>query len=410
MYYIQFAIKNIFRKKQRSFVTIFTICLGFCALGVLSGMLNNIYSRLKEQAIINEKLGHITFVKAGYFQYGKVNFNEYLWNQEELEKIIEIIKSNDEVILTSPRLSLFGTLNKSDISSIYISEGILPEDNKILSQTNIDGRVNQNIQNIDFSNVAIGSELAKNLDIKVGESLTLLGIAYDGTPNAIDVVVNSIYNTGNPATNDKFLLINLEIVQELYGKKSAEKIIVTVKNSKRIKAIQQELNYSLENAGYNIDSKSWDEISVSYLKVRKMFSVIFRVLIVIISIIILLMMLNTFYMNITERTLEIASMRAMGLTRGRISYLFCLEGLIMSILGSVIAIAMLLLIKFILKTVNITFVPPVASVEVPVEIILIPTNLTCLFMVFISLGVISSLLSVTDVLQKSIAETLKYKI
>ena len=70
MNYLQLAFRNILRHRKRTFVTVMTVCLGFTAIGVMGGMLNNIFSRLKAQAIVVEKLGHLTFAKEGFFENG----------------------------------------------------------------------------------------------------------------------------------------------------------------------------------------------------------------------------------------------------------------------------------------------------------------------------------------------------
>jgi putative ABC transport system permease protein len=410
MNYFDFALKSIFRKKHRTYITIFSISLGFCALCVLGGILNNIFSRLKEQAIVNEKIGHISIAKKGFSKNAKVTPEEYIFQEKELNKLVELIRSIEDVELVSPRLSLVGIMYHNNNSSIFISEAIVPSDDEILNKINIDGRTERINQKIKDNRIAIGSEFAENFKIKVGDELTLLVNTIDGSPNAVDVIVNEIFNTGNPATNDKFILITLSIAQELLGIKGADRIVVTIKKIENINILQKELMKSSENAGFDIELKTWDIISNSYLKVKKMFTIIFRVIIAIISIIVCLMLVNIFQMSISERSFEIASMRAMGLTKQKIEFLFCVEGFIMSLIGCIGAIPILLIIKWILHLLNLTFVPPVASISVPVNIILNMIDLIIVSIIFLFIGIISSLISINIIVQKKINKSLIYNI
>ena len=411
MNYLNLAIRNIRRQKSRSVVTIFTICLGFTALGVIGGILTNIFSRLKEQAIVNEKLGHITIAKEGFFKNGKINPEDYLWNEEELNTILKLIKANDEVAIATPRLSLFGLASNGTSSTIFITEAIIPQDDQKLINTNIDGRVERETTTLSDSNgkqtdVAIGSELASNLNLKKGDYLTLLTSTKDGIANAVDVDITQIYNTGNPAVNDKFILSNFHTMQELYDTKGAERIVVTIKDIKNINETKTDLIATLNDLGYKIESKTWDELSLTYGKVKNMFGVIFRVLTIIITFIVLLTLLNTMQMAVNERSREIGTIRAIGVLRRDVVKLFCLEGIIMGLLGCALAIPILLLITFILKTIGVTFIPPVASTEVPINLILKLKNIIPVFILFMVASLVSSFLASRKIANQKIVSSL----
>jgi len=409
---IVFAVRNIFRNRKRSVVTIFTICLGFTALGVIGGMLNNIFSRLKEQAIVNEKVGHFTISKEGYDENGKISPQEYLWTKSELEKIKSIVKSNQNVVLATPRLSLFGMVSNGNSSTIFISEAIEPNDDKILSKTNIDGRVkDKSIVSIPATEdkkdvVAISEELSKNLKIKQGDNLTLLTSTKDGIANALDVVIGEVYNTGNPGTNDKFVLMNFSKAQELYDTDGAQRLVVTVKDFSKIEETQEQILNQLKQKGFKVESKTWDKISLSYGKVKTMFGVIFRVLSIIISFIVLLTLLNTMQMNVNERTKEIGTLGAMGMLKKTIVKIFCLEGLIMGVFGCLLALPILLFIKLLLQWLNITFIPPVASSEVLIDLIFKAPTIISVFVMFVVASVVSSFFAARRITNQPIINSL----
>ncbi len=411
MDYINFAIRNIRRHKKRSLVTIFTICLGFTALGIIGGILTNIFSRLKEQSIVTEKLGHLTFAKEGFYENGKLNPEAYLWNEKEMNGIISILENSGEVELATPRLSLFGVASNGKASTIFITEAIVPEDDHRLIKTNVDGRTDREdislgIENSKNSDVAIGSELSSSLQLKEGDYLTLLTTTKDGIANAVDVDIKEVYNTGNPANNDKYVLSNFYMAQELYDTKGAERIVVTLKEPQRIDEVQAKLNGLLKGAGYKVESKTWDKLSLTFGKVKTMFGVIFRVLTIIITVIVLLTLLNTMQMAVSERTREIGTIRAIGVLRRNIVKLFCTEGILMGAIGCLLALPILFLIAFILKTLNVTFIPPVASTEVPIALILKPTNIVPVFVLFVVASFVSSFLASKKIAKQKVVNSL----
>ena len=410
MNYLNFAVRNIKRHKKRTIITVFIICLGFTALGVIGGMLNNIFSRIKEQAVITEKLGHITIAKEGFFENGKIAPEDYLWNQKELDGILGIIRSDENVIMATPRLSLFGIASNGKSSTIFITEGIVPEDDKLLTKTNIDGRTERDFMiDVDIeekSEVAIGSELSENLKIGEGDYLTLLTSTKDGIANAVDVDIAKVYNTGNPGTNDKFLLSNFYMMQNLYDTDGAQRIVVTIKDSDDIDRIESILTDKLYVAGYAVESKQWSELSQSYTKVKSMFGVIFRVLTVIITVIVLLTLLNTMRMAVNERAKEIGTIRAIGVLKKNVIKIFCAEGILMGLLGCVLAIPILFGVQFLLKVLNITFIPPVASTEVPINLILKPFYIIPVFILFTVASFLSSFFASRKIARQKVVTSL----
>jgi putative ABC transport system permease protein len=412
MNYLQFAYRNILRHRRRSFVTIMTVCLGFVALGVLGGFLNNIFSRLKGQAVVAERFGHLPFAKKGFYQNGKLEPEKYLWNAKELETLLAVVRQNIDVELATPRLRMFGVTSNGKASTIFVTEAIVPEDDQKLIKTNVDGRsgiegmVTFGARNRDNSSVIVGSELASMLKIKKGQNVTLLTSTKDGVANAVDVKISGDYNTGNPATNDKFILSDFSLAQNLYDTDGAERVIVTLKNPENIEIVKAQLIEELADAGLQVEAKTWDELSPSYKKVTTLFGIIFRVLTIIISVIVLLTVLNTMQMVVSERTKEIGTMRAIGMLRGQVIKLFCVEGLIMGVLGCLLAIPILFAIAGLLQVMGISFVPPVASVAVPLVMMFKIKNLLLVFTLFSVVAIVSSFLVSRKIAAQQIVDSL----
>ena len=412
MNYFQLSLRNILRHRNRSLVTITTVCLGFIALGVIGGVLTNIFSRLKGQAIVIEKLGHITFAKEGFHENGKLNPEKYLWDKPQVAGILQTLRADPDVVIATPRIKMYGIASNGKASTIFITEAIVPDDDQQLIKTPIDGRIEDagtvslSSEKARFSEVAIGSELASMLGVKKGEHLTLLATTKDGQANAVDVDVATVYNTGNPGTNDKFVLTDFTLAQQLYDTEGAERIIVTVKQPEKVLEVKERLLSKLKSAGYLVEAKGWEEQSLTYNKVKMMFGAIFRVLTIIITVIVLLTLLNTMQMAITERTREIGTMRAIGMLRRDVIKIFSIEGVMMGIIGCMVAVPILFLISNLLQVANITFIPPVASSAVPLVLKLDPQKLVFVFVVFTIAALISSFLVARKISRQKVVDSL----
>jgi len=386
--------------------------LGFTAIGVMGGMLNNIFSRLKGQAIVMEKLGHLTFAKKGFFENGKMAPEEYLWEKNELNDILRIIRKDPKVEMATPRLSMFGIASNGEASTIFITEAVVPEDDQRLLHADIDGRteiagtVTLPKDPSKRAEIAIGSELSANLGVGAGEYLTLLTTTKEGMANAVDADIAYVYNTGNPATDDKFVLTNFSLAQELYDTEGAQRVVVVLKDQSQIETARTDLLASLDQAGYEVETQSWNELSLFYTKITNMFGVIFRVLTVIITFVVLLTLLNTMQMAVTERTREIGTMRAIGMLKSSVVKIFCSEGIIMGILGCLLAIPILFLISNLLGALDVSFIPPVASAPVPIRLILTPQRILFAFTLFSIAALVSSFLASKRISNQKVVDSL----
>lgn len=409
---VRLAFRNTLRHRNRTIVTIMAVFLGFTALGFMGGMVNNIFSRLKAQAIIVEKLGHITFAREGFFLNGKMDPEKYLWNKKELSEILEILKADQDVEIATPRIRMFGVVSNGKASSLFVSEAVVPEDDARLirvpvdNRTDITGAVTLHSEKSRENEVAIGSELSALLGVGDGQYFTLMSTTKDGMANAIDADIGSVYNTGNPATNDKFVLANFHLAQRLYDTDGAERIVVVLRHPEKIDDVKNRLLRKLASAGHKVEAQRWDELSLFYNKVTAMFGVIFSVITVIITIVVLLVLLNTMLMAVSERTKEIGTMRAIGMTRSTVVRIFCAEAIIIGTVGCVLALPLLFGISFLLEFLKVSFIPPVASAPIPIKLMLLPEKLVGVFLLFMMAALMSAYFISKRIAGKNVADLL----
>jgi putative ABC transport system permease protein len=412
MEYLTYAFRNILQHRRRSLITILAVTFGYTALAVFGGMVNNIFQRLKDQAITVEKLGHLTVAKEGFFTNGKMEPEKYIFTRQESDSLLAALRSDPAVKLATPRLRLFGIASNGKASTIFLSEAIVPDEDKVLTaeiepgNPNVTGIVN--LPTDRETEVAIGSELSSILGVGEEQYLTLLTNTVTGMANAVDAKVNTVYNTGNPATNDKYVLMPYGLAQKLYDTEGCERIVVLLKDEGLLEADRARLTEKLNGMGFVVEIQTWNELSLFYERVTAMFGVIFRVISVIITLVVLLTMLNTVYMSVTERTREIGTLRAMGMQRSTVIRIFVYEALLMGILGVVLSAIPITLVYNLMAFLKISFIPPVASAPVMIKLVLQPPKLVAVFAMFIVSALLASLFASRGAARKKITDALGF--
>ncbi len=406
--WLKISIRNILKNSRRSIITIMAIALGFVAVNLFQGYVHSTYKKLKKSAIQGEGLAHLTIYKKDYLTKGKIYPEKYMFNQEENQKITQLVKKIPEVKLITPRLDVSGIISNGKNSQIFISQGLVPDEDLLIrgdiTETNpIQG---QYLAQDDPSGVVIASGLAEILNLKIGDYAVIMSNTLDGMANALDIRVRGVMNTALAATNDKLLLMTYRHAQSLFDTNSSDRLVVLLKDESQTALVQSRLSRILRENGFDVEVKTWYELSDFYKQVKNMFDMIFAFIFTIVLVIVIMSIINTMTMSIMERTRETGTMRALGANRSTVRILFATEGAVLGLLGCGVGIILSVCAYLSIKSANITYIPPAASVPVPLEIDMVwPTIIKNLFaMTF--LAVIASFFPAKRASKKSIIDAL----
>lgn len=403
---IKFGIRNIFNNKRRSIVTIIAITMGFSSLNLFGGYIQSIYTGLTEQAIIGERLGHLTVVKKDYFTKGKLFPEKYTFTQKELLALQGVLENSEGVKLISPRMDISGLITNGKVSTIFISEGIRPGDMKIIR-----GKYSDLPGMLDEENPiggAVSEELASLLGLKIGDDAVLMLTTLDGQINALDLNVAETYNTGNVGTNDKYVLLPFSYAQEIYDHKGASRIIVLLDDISLIPAVMDNMRKQLSVIGLEVDIKTWKEMSGFYKQVRTMFDMIFMFIFIIVLIIVVMSILNTMGMSVMERTSEIGTMRSLGMRSYKVLSIFSVEGMLLAAIGCAIGFVLTYTIAEFINYMGIRYVPPSSSDPVLLTIELRNVEIITTFGFMVVLGLVASVIPARKASKINIVDALSH--
>ena len=103
---------------------------------------------------------------------------------------------------------------------------------------------------------------------------------------------------------------------------------------------------------------SFDKLNPFYGQANDMFDIIFGFIFALIGAIVLFLLANTMGMTVAERTVEIGTLRAIGLRRNGIRNLFVCEGMLLGLIGALLGIVLSLVASAIINHSGITWIPP----------------------------------------------------
>lgn len=371
---IKIATRNVLRNRRRSMVTLISVVIGFAALSLFEGYFVSVYEALEDQAIIGERLGHLTVYKPGLYEKGSQDPRGYFFSETELAKATARLSGLPGVKMVSPRISLSGLVSNGDTSRIYIGEGVRPEDLVTLRGTkyaDFPGRLDPKRPH----GAVFGARLADNLGLKLDTDATLMGSTLDGLVNAVGVQVIEASSTGSIGTDDKFILTSLDTARRLMAFDGAERVVLLLDKSANQEAVASAVKTALAADGLTVEVRDWRSLSMYYTQVKGLFDVMYLFISVIVAIVVMASVFNTMGMTITERTREVGTMRALGMQESTLDGLFVLEGMLIVAIGCVVGVVLSLLAGFVINHAGITYMPPDAATEVPLVVKMLPENL-----------------------------------
>jgi putative ABC transport system permease protein len=362
------GLRNLARNRRRSAVTVLAIAVGFAAVLLFAGYTHNVYAGLQAQAIHGELLGHLTITKHGLETAGRLNPAKFLFSAVDLERARAAIGTYPHVARIAPRLLLYGLASNGRASTIFLGEGVDPQDMAVLRgprMAEVSGALDPRRPN----GVTLSQGLANILHLKAGAGAAMLVSTLEGQANALDVDVIDTFSTGNAATNDKFAFVPLALAQGLYDAEGyADRITVVLDDVDRTGEARGALSASLAQAGFDVDVRTWEELSVFYRQVRGLFDMIFAFIFAIVFIVVVMSVANAMSMSVVERTREIGTLRAIGLRRRGVVRLFAAEALLLVAIGCVAGLLLTLAARAGINAADITYVPPNSTDPVPLTV------------------------------------------
>jgi len=192
---------------------------------------------------------------------------------------------------------------------------------------------------IDAQEVVLGAALARNLKIKPGDELTLLGSGKDGSIAATILPVVGIFESGNPELDRHLVHMPLKTFQDVFSMGSdAHAIVVSGPSYETIPQTKSAVMAQLAP-----DSRlvvlDWEQLIPGLRQLIQTDMVQNWITYIALIVIVTLSIMNTFLMSVLERTREFGVMLALGVSPRQIGVVVLLESAFLTVLGLAIGMA-----------------------------------------------------------------------
>jgi len=344
--YLKLAIRNIFRNKKRSLLTLFLIAIGLLSANSLSGLQGGARKQLEEDAKYN-LLGDIKISTHGYFLDPIPSNSFQPFGIEEInylkklgaKKIISRIKVSSIIMSErkSAALQFVGIDPGSEIEGSFIGE----------SNAIIEGRF---LENQEDSGIIIGKRLAKYLGTGLGKRVVVLSQKLDGTSVQRGFKVVGLYQTELQSQEKAYAFTGLKTAQNFLNLKDLISEYSLISENKIDSLPDSYIKISESKQLKFIDWRAAEPFLQAVVKLQDGVLVLWYG---IVSFAIFFGVLNTLFIAIHERENEFSLYKALGMSSSGIIIQVVLESIVLVFFGIILGNILTLLVMLILKTTGI---------------------------------------------------------
>ncbi len=420
------ALRNLLRNRRRSLTTLSAMIIGLCAILLFGGYSYNIIYGLQSNYV--QRSGHLQIQRQGYFLYG--TGNPAAFGIENYQRVIDAVK-RDPVLapmlqMTTSKLQLGGIAGNfsASVSRTVAATGIVPEEEKEMMKWNDYGftspSIHPGLEGTSEDAAIIGTGVARVLQLcdqlKVpnchsapvqpkkiigndapdditalsaaekadmptstdsknddGAHIEMLAANDHGVPNVVNLHVVAADNLGVKELDDVFLKMHLSQAQKLIFSGSAPQvsaILIQLRHTAQIPTAKARLEQLLAKdfPDAHLEIQEYTTLNPMYGQSITFFKSIFSFIATLIGVIVLFTIGNTMSMAVVERTVEIGTLRAMGLRRNGIRRLFMIEGALLGVIGAISGLVFAIVVAFIINHSGLTWTPPGYVTAFPIRI------------------------------------------
>lgn len=420
---LSLALRNLLRNRRRSLMTLFAMILGLMAVLLFGGYIKAIAYGMQSDYVA--RTGHLQIQHKGYFLYG--NGNPAAYGIGDYESILAMVKSDPVLapmlVVVTPTLQFGGIAGNfaAGVSrTIYVTGMVVRDQDRMrewndyklrdirrrltLSGTAPDSavigtgvaRVLQlcaalNVSNCpspmapassadgaalpdDIAALAVTSQASGPIAPSAAQPhIEILAASSRGAPNVGGVNVVRAEFQGIKELDDVYVALHLAQAQKLIFGNDTPKvtaIALQLRHTSQTELARARLEQILMTAPRDspLEILDYETLNPFYGQTLSMFATIFGFISVLIGAVVLFTISNTMSMTVVERTVEIGTLRAIGLRRRGIRAMFLAEAVVLGVTGSLLGITMALGTTWAINQAGLTWTPPGRIESVALEV------------------------------------------
>ena len=255
-------------------------------------------------------------------------------------------KQHPEVIGAAPFVAAQGLIARGEDMKGVIVRGIDPErEGEVTDLAAANAQVLQQLTPGSF-NIVLGQELAHQMGVQVGDTVTLIAPSGQVTPAGVvprlkQMTVAGTFDSGHYEYDSAMVMLHHEDAQRIFRLEGPTGIRLKLKNLHEAPRVVQELSGMITEFLYLRDWTQQNKTWFAAVQVEKRMMFIILTLIVAVA---AFNLVSTLVMTVTDKRADIAILRTLGASPASIMGIFMVQGAMVGVIGTFAGLALGLLV------------------------------------------------------------------
>jgi ABC-type lipoprotein release transport system permease subunit len=322
--FFSIAFRNLVRNGRRTALTALAVALGLVVVMAFSSLIEGMISTMLADSI-RMSSGHLQIREESYDADKASLLSRDLLEDDEVWAVQA--EAMPEVQSAAPVLWSSGLLSTPRESEGVQIVGLDTDD--VFHEPIRNGIVaGEFLKNDDRGRILVGRVLAEQMDITVGQRVSLAASSANGEGQEGVFTVTGLVDTGFPSIDQNRVILPLAQAQSFSGVGDRFSSLILMLNDEEETAAA-----AARFAGPETQSLTWKELNALILQSLESGLVFYYVLYGIVFLAVAVLIANTLLMSVFARAQEIGILASLGMNSRQIRLLFLIEGSLLAVLG-----------------------------------------------------------------------------
>ena len=306
-----------------SFVSVLGIALGVAALIIVLSVMNGF-----QKEVTDRMLSVVSHIEVFDAQGNAL---------PDWQTTAALARRNPEVVAAAPFIAMQSLIARGDEMRGAVVRGIVPADEARLTPlaAQLKDGVLAQLQPGAWR-IVLGVELARQLRVKAGDSVTLVApggqVTPAGTvPRLKNFTVAGVFEAGHYEYDSGLALIHLEDAQRLYRLEGPTGVQLRLADLHRARAVAQQL---AERIPAGLQVRDWTRTNRNWFDAVQVEKRLMAIILTLIVAVAAFNLVSTLVMTVTDKRADIAILRTLGANPRSVMGIFVIQGAASGVIGT----------------------------------------------------------------------------
>lgn len=347
----RYALHSLLRSTTRSLVSLIGV-----GVGVAIGVVATAWIRGEDGMMVNSTAesgqGHLQFVPAGFEETRDTR----LRLPENTQQLTSLALKAPGVKVAAPQLEVEGLLGMGTRVQSVSLLGIDPVEERKIRRTVRGVTAGRYLQAGDEQSIVIGGELARRLNVEVGDELVVTSVGPGGNMNSALLTVLGLVVSGSKELDSTVAHVLFSEAEKLSGRKGASRVAMLLSDLDEMDAVQARLKSEVGSSGLKaVDTLNWKQVNPGLVAAMESDAAFSQGIIVVVILLVILGVTSAQLTGVLQRGREFSVLLALGMKRRTLYRLIFSEAFFLGLGGAVLALLLSVWPLYYLSVVGIDF-------------------------------------------------------